>query len=100
MSIQAPVLPPNLYSDELQHYLSQLVASIQLEVDATNGVSMRRTIPSKPREGKIYYLEADLNDVATEGFWSFINNEWHKFANIDDATSWGTLNAVAAGIPT
>ena len=49
-------------------------------IQGANGVAIRNEVPNKPREGKIYYLREDLSNVATEGYYVYLNGVWRKLA--------------------
>ena len=84
MTIKVSVLPEEIYTPELARFIDDLMLNVQTEIDSVNGVAIRKEVPDRPREGKIYYLTEDLNNIVTEGYWALINDQWHKFAMIDD----------------
>ena len=72
--------PPPDWDDASKAYINRLMYYISEAVDSTNGVSIRKEVPEKPREGKIYYLKEDLDDKVTEGYYVFVNGVWEKLA--------------------
>ena len=69
-------------ADEISHewlaYIDRTLRTIELAIGSTNGVAIRDQVPERPREGLIYYLREDLDDVAVEGYYVWVNNEWKR----------------------
>lgn len=77
MSITRIPLPPGADVIDIQFY-NEMLDAIDKAIEETNGISIVRAAPDKPREGKIYYLLEDLDDDTVEGYYVHINGVWSK----------------------
>ncbi len=73
-------IPPDEWPTRERSYLARMLQNISNAIDGVNAVAIRDVVPVRPKEGKIYYLRKDLDDVAVEGYYVFINDEWKKLA--------------------
>ena len=74
-------IPDGLIPDDYRLAMDTQLDMIERAINEVNGVVRRRTIPERPREGQIYYLEEDLTEptgLALEGYWVFMNGEWYR----------------------
>jgi len=70
--------PPEGTSAEIIDYLQRFIQAINLELSAASNVSIRNEVPERPREGHIYYLQDDLSDSATVGYYVYMKDAWYK----------------------
>jgi hypothetical protein len=79
-------LPPLETDVSLESYLIRILNHIEAAINDVDNVITTRSVPDKPRTGKIYYLSEDLDNRITQGYWIWYqdstlisNGYWEKF---------------------
>tara|TARA_R110000868_G_C10837211_1_gene759786 strand:+ start:735 stop:983 length:249 start_codon:yes stop_codon:yes gene_type:complete len=70
--------PPAETTDTLRGYFRRFFDELDRRINSANGVAIRREVPLRPKAGTIYYLVEDLNNVATEGYYVWIDGAWKR----------------------
>lgn len=68
---------------KLSSYIIRMWINVERAIDEVTKVISVRTRPERPRHGIIYYLEEDISDIITQGYWV-----WFKDDSLPDGGYW------------